>query len=96
MERLRDPSHARALTLAEHLELFRAAGLTEPRLTHYRLESDLEALLARSFPDPGDAEKIRAFILADLAEDTMDLHVRRDGERVRLGHPIAVLAARRP
>jgi hypothetical protein len=70
--------------------------LPAPRVTRYRLESDLEALMARSFPDPGDAEKIRAFILADLAEDTMDLHVRRDGDRIRLGHPIAVLAACRP
>jgi ubiquinone/menaquinone biosynthesis C-methylase UbiE len=96
MEKLRDPSHARALPLDEHLELFREAGLSEPRVTRYRLESDLEALMARSFPDPGDADKIRAFILADLAEDTMDLHVRRDGDRIRLGHPIAVLAAGRP
>jgi ubiquinone/menaquinone biosynthesis C-methylase UbiE len=96
MEGLRDPSHARALCLDEHLELFRRAGLPEPRVTRYRLESDLEALMSRSFPEPGDAEKIRALILADLAGGTMDLHVRRDGERVRLGHPIVVLASRRP
>jgi hypothetical protein len=96
MEKLRDPSHARALPLEEHLELFQRAGLPAPRVTRYRLESDLEALMARSFPDPGDADKIRAFILADLAEDAMDLDVRRDGDRIRLGHPIAVLAACRP
>jgi ubiquinone/menaquinone biosynthesis C-methylase UbiE len=96
MERLRDPSHARALPLGEHLERFRAAGLPEPRVMHYRLESDLDALLSRSFPEPGDADRIRAIVLADLAEDTLDLDVRRDGDRVRLGHPIAVLAARRP
>src|SRR6185503_1565520 len=30
MEVVRDPSHARALPLAEHLELFRGAGLPEP------------------------------------------------------------------
>jgi ubiquinone/menaquinone biosynthesis C-methylase UbiE len=96
MERLRDPSHARALTLAEHLDLFSEAGLPEPRVTHYRLESDLESLMSRSFPEPGDVEKIRAYILADLEGDTMDLQIRREGDRIRLGHPIAVLAARRP
>ena len=96
MERLRDPSHARALPLGEHLDLFRQAGLPEPRVTHYRLESDLEGLLSRSFPEPGDAEKIRAIIVAALADDALDLQVRRDGDRIRLGHPVAVLAARRP
>ena len=95
IERLRDPSHVRALPLGGHLDLFRQAGLPEPRVTHYRLESDLTGLLSRSFPEPGDAEKIRAVILADLADDALDLQVRRDGDRIRLGHPIAVLAARR-
>lgn len=95
MERLRDPSHTRALPLAEHLELFRRAGLPAPRVTGYRLETDLDALLSRSFPNPGDAETIRALIVGSLDGDVLDLNVRRDGDRVRLSHPIAVLAARR-
>src|SRR5882762_11244895 len=40
MEIVRDPSHVRALPLAEHVALFKAAGLPEPRVTHYRLEGD--------------------------------------------------------
>ncbi len=50
MERLRDPSHTRALTLAEHRALFRGAGLPEPRVTSYRLDAELDALLGRCFP----------------------------------------------
>src|SRR5438477_4884737 len=46
LEVLRDPSHVRALTLDEHLGFFRRAGLPEPRVTRYRLDTDLDALLA--------------------------------------------------
>jgi ubiquinone/menaquinone biosynthesis C-methylase UbiE len=95
MERLRDPSHARALPLAEHLDLFARAGLPEPRVTHYRLEGELEGLLARSFPEPGGAERIRAIFEDALADDVLDLQVRRDGDRVHFGYPVAALAARR-
>ena len=53
-------------------------------------------LILDQFTRQADVFSTARSILADLAGDTMDLHVRRDGERVRLGHPIAVLAARRP
>jgi len=95
VELLRDPSHVRALTLDEHLDFFRRAGLPEPRVTRYRLDTDLDGLLSRSFPEPGNAEKIRAAIVASLPGDALDLNARRVGDQVRLGHPIAILAARR-
>src|SRR5215831_9277463 len=44
MEKLRDPSHVRAMPRAELVQLFARLGLTEPRATQYRLESDLESL----------------------------------------------------
>src|SRR6185312_6411891 len=56
MERLRDPSHVRALPLAELKALFPAAGLTEAKCTFYELRDELENLLARSFPNAGDAD----------------------------------------
>jgi len=96
MEILRDPSHVRALPLAEHVELFRRAGLPEPRATHYRREGDLEGLIARSFPNPGDADRIRMIFAESLADDALDMQVRRDGDRIVFGgYPVAVLAARR-
>lgn len=96
MELLRDPSHVRALPLAEHVELFRQAELPEPRLTQYRREGDLEGLIARSFPKPGDADRIRAIFAESLADDALDMQVRRDGDRIVFGgYPVGVLAARR-
>ena len=95
METLRDPSHARALPLDEHRRLFQEAGLSEPRETSYRLQGELDGLLSRSFPNPGDAERLRAIFTASLADDALGMETRREGERIRFGYPVAVLAARR-
>ena len=95
VEVLRDPSHVRALPLGEHLALFATADLPAPRQTFYRLQTDLEGLLARSFPNPGDAERIRAIYEASLADDALDMATRREGDALRLAFPVAVLAARR-
>jgi len=96
MEIVRDPSHVRALPLGEHLELFQAAGLPQPRVTHYRLEGELESLISRSFPKPGDDATLRRIFADSLAGDTLGIHARRDADgRIRYGYPVAVLAARR-
>jgi SAM-dependent methyltransferase len=95
MEVVRDPSHARALPLAEHLELFRRAGLPEPRVTHYRLEGELESLIARSFPKPGDDVTLRRIFADSLADDALGIQARRQGDTIYYGYPVAVLAARR-
>jgi SAM-dependent methyltransferase len=95
MERLRDPSHARAMPMAELRDLFGRVGLPAPRATTYRLEADLDGLLSRSFPNPGDADRIRDLFVASLADDRLGIPLRRDGARIHLAYPIAVLAARR-
>jgi len=95
MERLRDPSHVRSLPVAEHRELFARVGLPEPRVTSYRLEGELEGLIARSFPNPGDDDKIRALFRASLADDALDIQTRLEDGRIRYGFPVAVLVAGR-
>ena len=52
VETLRDPSHARALSLTELRELFPRAGLSKPEVTLYELPVELQELLARAFPNP--------------------------------------------
>ena len=96
MERLRDPSHARAMPMAELRSLFRDVGLPEPRATTYRLEAELDELLSRSFPNPGDADRIRELFAASLEDDRLGIPLRREGTRIHLSYPIAALAARRP
>ncbi len=96
MEKLRDPSHARAMPRAELVEMFRAVGLPTPRQASYLLEGDLDGLLSRSFPNPGDGEHIRALFAAAVDDDRLGMPVRRDGETIRLAYPIAVLVADNP
>jgi len=91
MEVRRDPSHVRALPLEELRSLFGGAGLADPTLTTYLLESDLDGLLSRSFPEPGDEERVRAAIVGTVDDDRLGVPARRDGDRVVLGYPIAVL-----
>src|SRR5439155_1321908 len=74
---------------------FAKAGLGGPRQTFYRRPSDLEGLLSRSFPSPGDADRIRETFQRSLADDGLDMAPHRVGGTIRLSYPVAVLAARR-
>jgi ubiquinone/menaquinone biosynthesis C-methylase UbiE len=100
LETLRDPSHSRCLALAELKDLFRAAGLAEPRATFYELRDTVENLLARSFPNQGDAEKIIGLFNAALADDRLGIPVQRaadseDGDKLEYAYPVAILAAKK-
>ena len=96
MERLRDPSHVRAMPIQELGGLFLQAGLPEPRQEFYRLEGELEGLLERSFPNPGDADRIRKMFDDSLADDALDMATHlRDG-KIYFSFPVAILVARNP
>ena len=95
LEKLRDPSHVRALPLAELQGLFRSAGLGEPRVTHTELRDNVDNLLARSFPNPGDAPRIIAMFAAAAEDDSLGIPVRRVGERLEYAYPVAILRAMR-
>jgi ubiquinone/menaquinone biosynthesis C-methylase UbiE len=96
MERLRDPSHVRAMPGAELTGLFAAAGLPTPRRRSYELRDELENLLRRSFPNPGDDDKIRALFRASASDDRLGIPIRVEGDRINYAFPVAVLVADRP
>ena len=93
LERLRDPSHVRALSLREHRGLFLAAGLGLPRESFYALSDAVENLLARSFPKPKDGKEIRAIFEASAKDDRLGIPVRCEGRRILYSYPIAILSA---
>jgi len=95
MERLRDPSHVRSLPVEEHRQLYATVGLPEPRVTAYRLEGEMEALIGRSFPHPGDDEKIREMFRTALKNDVLDIQPRLENGQIRYGFPVSVLVAER-
>ena len=95
MERLRDPSHVRALPLAELLALFSAVGLPTPRTTAYDLRSELEGLLGRSFPEPGNDVKVRQAIIDSVVDDALGIGAHRRGAEVHVVYPVRILLAER-
>jgi ubiquinone/menaquinone biosynthesis C-methylase UbiE len=96
LEKLRDPSHVRCLTLAELKGVFDAAGLPQPEASFYELRGDVESLLARSFPNPGDDLEIIEMFKASTLDDGLGIPVRLDGDEIHYAYPVAILAAQRP
>lgn len=95
MERLRDPSHARAMPESELVGLFRDAGFSELRTDRYRLPGDLEDLLRRSFPNEGDADRIRKIFADSLSGDAIDMATNLQDGKISFAFPVAILAARK-
>jgi SAM-dependent methyltransferase len=94
-ELLRDPSHVRAMPLDELRGLFQQAGLTALQLNRYRMEGELEDLMSRSFPNDGDADRVRRIYADSIANDSLDLNTRLADGRIFYSLPVAVLVARK-
>jgi SAM-dependent methyltransferase len=92
MEKLRDPSHVRALLLDELTELFGHVGLGTPKIVFYKQPMSVEPLLKRSFPNPGDEERFRQIIVDDVGKDELGLGAQWIDGDVHFAFPIAVLA----
>ena len=96
MERLRDPSHARAMPATELQTLFRSLDLTPADPVFCRLEFEVEALLKGSHPLPGGDTEVRRLFEQSLDDDGMALQTRREADGIHFSYPIAVLVARKP
>lgn len=96
MEKMRDPSHTRALPVEAMAALFVEAGLPEPLVERTRLALDLDEFLSRSYPREGDEARIRAMFESALEEDVMDVLPRRDGAKIFFSVPVAIVAAQVP
>jgi ubiquinone/menaquinone biosynthesis C-methylase UbiE len=73
MEKLRDSSHVRALSLEELTGLFHEAGLQNIKKQFYKHEFGLEPVLKGSFLNPGDADRTRQLFEDDLGVNGMGL-----------------------
>jgi hypothetical protein len=96
MEKLRDPSHVRAMPPEELRELFARGGFGEPRVEMYRLRGELEGLLERSFPNSGDRDRIRKIFEDSLSDDALDMETVSKNGKILFSFPVAILAARVP
>lgn len=90
-ENLRDPSHVRSLSCDQLQGLFREHALDRVLLAHCRIEMDLERQLASSFPNAGDAEKIRRLVRKDIGSDRLGIGAHLQGEAIHFAYPVTVL-----
>ena len=93
MEKLRDPSHVRALPLSEMKTLFHDVGLPSTEIYHYRIELELEGFLKRSFPKKEDEHKIRSMIRGSIEKDDFGIKAHYSGNTIRFTFPIAILVS---
>ena len=91
VEKLRDPSHVRALSLEELTGLFHDTDLRDVTTAYFKLGVPLEELLARSFPNPGDADRIRQTFAEDIGVDRLGVGAHRQDGAIQFAFPIVVI-----
>jgi len=92
-EKLRDRSHVHALSPDDLGDLISAELLGDVRVERCKLESELEELLSRSFPNSGDADRIRQLFRDDLERDCLGVGAHLKGKEIHFAYPITALAA---
>lgn len=91
LEKLKDPSHARALPAEELLAIINDSGLKNIKSAPFNLEFALETQLAGMFPNPGDEEKIRQIYIDNLTTDTVGMGVHKRGEAIHFHYPTMIV-----
>lgn len=95
MEKLRDPSHVKALTFPALLEMVQQVGFVDLKTDFYKVEMELEKQLQASFPNSGDAEKIRQLFIKDLETDSLGVGSHRRDNEIHFAYPIAVIVGQK-
>lgn len=98
IEQLRDPSHARTLTVDELRGLGAALGLEELSVRARASDLPLEATLATSFPGPGLLDRVRQLYARDAASgaDVFGLKAREQDGQIWVTYPMTLVVWRRP
>ncbi len=95
MEKLRDPSHTKALTHQEFEKLFQKFKLNTNRQAAYTIEVELEQQLEASFPNPGDDEKIRTLIEQDIGINKIGINACKRNGKIYFTYPISIYAGQK-
>ena len=90
IELLRDPSHVHALSRDEFAGLFTSSRLTDVQFAEYKVDLELAAQLAASFPVPGGADRIRQLFHSDVGVDRLGVAAHWVGSELHYAVPIVV------
>lgn len=91
LEKLRDPSHVRALAIEELTGLFAESDLQNVRTQFYKHEVEMEQVLQRSFPNPGDSDKVRKMFADDLGVDRLGVGAHSKNGEIHYAYPVVAL-----
>jgi hypothetical protein len=83
------------LSLEELTRLCHDAGLGNVRTAFFKLAMALETLLAASFPNPGDADRIGQTFAADIGVDRLGVGAHRREGAIHFAFPIVVIIGRK-
>jgi SAM-dependent methyltransferase len=95
VEKLRDPSHVRALALEELTSLFAEAGFHDVRTQLYKHEVEMEQVLQRSFPHPGGADMVRKMFVDDLGVNRLGVGAHSRDGGIHYAYPVIVLVGQK-
>lgn len=90
-ERMRDPSHTRALPREELQALADGLPLRLLAVATYDFDAELAAILDASFPNPEHADLLRPAIAQDVTEDRLSFRAYYQGEVLRVIFPGTLL-----
>jgi ubiquinone/menaquinone biosynthesis C-methylase UbiE len=95
VEKLRDPSHVKALTFRELSSIMEKAGLVNLETKCQNLEMELDKLLEASFPPHGNKEKIQHLFKEDVRKDNLGmksfLKENNNNNKIYFYFPISLL-----
>lgn len=95
VEKLRDPSHAEALTLVQLENIIRDAGLTVHKTIRHDLEVELEDILYASHPNSGDADRVRQMFEQDLTKNNLGMRSHMKEGRIHFYFPISMVLCKK-
>lgn len=93
VEKLRDPSYVRALTLTELENIMREIGLINLKVAHQDLEIELESILQASCPNQEDANKIRSLFKDDLTKNNLGMRSHLKENKIYFYFPISMVVS---
>lgn len=96
LERIHDPTHLRALSLSEHLDLFARAGLPPPEVQRYAVEFTLTRLRKALAAAPDRAAAAEKLVRRSLVDDALGINSREIEGEIRFAYPIVILCSSKP
>lgn len=91
VEKLRDTSHNKALTLTELENMMENTGLVDLKTEHHNLEMSLEEILQSSFPNPDDIDKIKQLFKEDITKNNLGMKSHLKDNKIYFYFPISII-----